>query len=300
MRVEHLLLVLSIAGLSACGTVSSNSPHSGAACRDCPEMVGVPAGVFTMGAPDNEQGRFDEEGPTHSVRIAAFELSAAPITRAQYAAFVSDTGREDPPNCSAMNDEGEWRATAGLNWRNPGFTQTDNDPVVCVSWQDAQDYARWLSARAGKIYRLPSEAEFEYAARARAATAFPWGAEAGDVCAHANGFDRAAGRQHPDWPSLACDDGYANTAPVRAFPANAFGLYGMTGNVFQWTQDCFRDSYAGAPTNGSAWDQQDCAAGVIRGGSWLNGPRGLRAAMRDRDRRQDRYTNIGLRIARSL
>lgn len=264
-------------------------------------MVTVPAGVFVMGAPPAEAGRFDEEGPTREVRIAAFALSEAPITRAQYAAFVDSTGRRDASDCSAMTEAGEWRATPGLNWRNPGFEQSDDDPVVCVSWNDAQAYAAWLSARTASTYRLPTEAEFEYAARAGARTAFPWGAEAGgDVCTRANGFDLSAKRGHPDWASFECDDGYAHTAPVRAFPANAFGLYGMTGNVFQWTQDCFHDSYAGAPADGSAWVSAPCEARVIRGGSWLNSARGLRAAMRDRDRQQDRYANIGIRVARSL
>ena len=152
-----------------------------------------------------------------------------------------------------------------------------------MSWDDAQAYVAFLSARTGRTYRLPSESEFEYAARAGAATTFPWGDEAGDVCAHANGFDFAAKRNHPDWTSLECHDGFAFTAPVRTFPANAFGLYGMTGNVFQWTEDCFHDSYEGAPADGSAWTSPNCSVCAIRGGSWLNGARGLRAAMRDRD-----------------
>lgn len=263
-------------------------------------MAVAPAGAFVMGAPENEAGRFPEEGPQHDLRIAAFAISQAPITRGEYAAFVRATNRPDSAACALMDNEGNWRATPGLSWRNPGFEQTDDHPVVCVSWDDAQAYAAWLSTRTGRTYRLPSEAEFEYAARAGATTTFPWGDEAGDVCAHANGFDLAAKRNHPDWNSLECDDGFAFTAPVRAFPANAFGLYGMTGNVFQWTQDCFYDSYAGAPADGSAWTSGDCSVRAIRGGSWLNGARGLRAAMRDRDPQHSPYANIGIRVARSL
>lgn len=285
--------------LGACAAPARPAVDAFADCSDCPEMVVAPAGAFVMGAPDDENGRFDEEGPTREVRVAAFALSRTPITRSQYAAFARATGRPNPPDCSSMTDAGEWRATPGLSWRNPGFEQGDDHPVVCVSWDDAHAYASWLSARTGRAYRLPSEAEFEYAARAGAATTFPWGAEPGDVCAHANGFDLAARREHPDWPGLDCDDGYPHTAPATSHPANVFGLYGMTGNVFQWTEDCFHDSYAGAPRDGAPWVTEHCATRVIRGGSWLNSARGLRAAMRDRDRPQDRYTNIGIRVART-
>src|SRR5262249_39835381 len=174
-------------------------------------------------------------------------------------------------------------------------------PVVCVSWDDARAYADWLSTKTGKPYRLLSESEFEYVARAGSTATFPWGASADDLCAHANSFDLTAKRAHPDWPSASCDDHYALTSPVGVFPANAFGLYDATGNVYQWTADCFIEGgYTGAPTDGSARTKDGCVARVIRGGSWLNGWRGLRAAMRDRDRQQDRYTNIGIRIAREL
>jgi len=282
--------------LAACASVDTQYD---ADCSHCPEMVAVASGAFIMGAPADEDGRFEEEGPQHTVRIAGFYASRTPVTRAQYAAFVAMTDRKDPAACNTMSDAGEWHGTPGLNWRAPGFEQSDTHPVVCVSWEDAQAYVRWLSNRTGETYRLLTEAEFEYAARAGSQTTFPWGAEPGDVCARANGFDLAAKRGHPDWPSLACDDGYAYTSPVAHFPANRFGLHDMTGNVFQWVEDCFTDSYAGAPVDGTAQAVTACQARVIRGGSWLNGPRGLRAAMRDRDRQQDRYTNVGFRVARS-
>ncbi len=287
--------------LVACaGTVDVAPGEPFRDCADCPAMLVVPAGEFVMGSPEGENGRFEEEGPTHAVRVAAFAVSETPITRHQYEMFVRATGRDHAPSCNAMSDAGEWTETRGLTWRSPGFEQADDHPVVCVSWDDAQAYAQWLAARTGRRYRLLSESEFEYAARAATTTAFPWGAEVGEACAHANGFDLAAKRLHPDWPSFACDDGYAHTAPVEAFPANAFNLRGLTGNVYQWVQDCFHDGYVGAPEDGAAWDGEPCEARVIRGGSWLNGARGLRAAMRDRDPQSSRYTNIGLRVARSL
>jgi formylglycine-generating enzyme required for sulfatase activity len=198
-----------------------------------------------------------------------------------------------------MSAEGRWVSTPGLSWSNPGFDQAADHPVVCVSWEDARAYAQWLTERTGRKYRLLSEAEYEYIARAGSTTAFAWGASAQDMCAHANGFDRTARTAHPDWGDAACEDGYVYTAPVRAFPPNAFGVYGAVGNVFQWTEDCFVEGgYVGAPTDGSARTVEGCVLRVIRGGSWLNSSRGLRAAMRDRDRPGDCYTNVGFRVAR--
>ena len=265
-------------------------------------MVVVPAGRFLMGSPASEPGRFEEEGPQHTVTLERpFAVSRAPITRQQYERFIRASNSPDTNGCAEMSDDGKWVKTAGLSWQNPGFQQTSDHPVVCVSWDEATAYAQWLSARSGHAYRLLSEAEFEYVARAGATTAFPWGSSERDICAHANSFDATARRAHPDWPGADCDDGYANTAPADAFPSNAFGLYGATGNVFQWTADCWIDGgYADASARASARGTASCAQRIIRGGSWLNGWRGLRAAMRDRDRPQDRYTNIGIRVAREL
>ncbi len=255
-----------------------------------------------MGSPASEAGRFEDEGPQHAVSLAqSFAVSRTPVTRAQYESFVQTTRRSDASACASMDDDGRWIRTSGLSWRNPGFEQAADHPVVCVSWEDARAYAQWLSATSGKTYRLLSEAEFEYVARAGATTAFAWGASEHDICAHANSFDTAAKLAHPEWPGADCDDGYVNTAPVEAFPANAFGIHGATGNVFQWTEDCFVEGgYTDVPTDGSARTSEGCTVRVIRGGSWLNSWRGLRAAMRDRDRQQDRYTNVGFRVARSL
>jgi formylglycine-generating enzyme required for sulfatase activity len=299
-------LLVSCASVTAC--VRSGTLGSGdSAFRDCvacPEMLVISPGSFVMGSPATEAGRFEEEGPQHAVTIAhSFAVSRTPITRAEYDVFVRITQRGDPSGCASMSVEGRWISTPSLSWKNPGFDQTTEHPVVCVSWEDAQAYAQWLTGRTGRAYRLLSEAEYEYIARAGATTAFAWGASGEDICTHANGFDASARSSYPDWPAAACDDGYVHTAPVRAFPANAFGLFGTVGNVFQWTEDCFVEGgYAGAPTDGSARTSartvEGCGLRVIRGGSWLNSSRGLRAAMRDLDRQGDRYTNVGFRIAR--
>lgn len=265
-------------------------------------MVVIPPGRFLMGSPTTEAGRFDDESPQHTVTVERpFAVSRAPITRGEYERFIRASHRQDTDGCAEMNNDGRWVKTAGLSWQSPGFEQTRDHPVVCVAWDEAKGYAQWLSSRSGHAYRLLSEADFEYIARAGATTAFPWGPSERDICAHANSFDAAARRAHPDWPAADCDDGYANTAPIYAFPSNAFGLYDATGNVFQWTADCYAEGgYALASASGATRDATTCTQRIIRGGSWLNGWRGLRAAMRDRDRPQDRYTNIGIRVAREL
>ena len=269
-------------------------------CVECPELIVVPPGSGVMGSPLSETGRFEDEGPQHAVTLdRPFAVSRTPVTRAQFEIFVRATQRTDPTGCASVSAEGQWDKTSGLSWCNPGFDQTAEHPVVCVSWEDSQAYATWLSKRTGRTYRLLSEAEYEYMARAGSTTVFAWGASDQDLCAHANGFDASARRAHPDWPAAACDDGFPFTAPVCAFPANAFGVCDAVGNVFQWTEDCFlTGGYAGAPTDGSPRTAEGCELRAIRGGSWLNSSRGLRVAMRDRDRQGDAYTNVGFRIAR--
>jgi formylglycine-generating enzyme required for sulfatase activity len=252
-------------------------------CTVCPEMVAIPPGSFQMGSPASEKERADDEGPVHEVHIHyAFSVSKYPITRREWKAFVKETGHKDPSECP----------------RNP---QTDDDPVVCVSWQDAQDYAAWLSTKSGQHYRLLSEGEYEYVNRAGSATAYWWGASPEAQCEHANGADAAAKKEYPDWIyAAACNDGFAHASPVGHFPPNAFGLYDTTGNVYSWTQDCYHESYKGAPADGSAWGGGDkgCTGGwVVRGGSWVTDPARLRAASRNAHSSGD--GNVGFRVARS-
>ena len=215
--------------------------------KDCPEMIVIPAGAFTMGSPATEQGRFDNEGPQHMVTIAKpFAVSKFDVTFADWDACVSVGG------CPQVTDTGLGR---------------DTKPVINVSWDDAQQYVAWLSKMTGQPYRLLTEAEWEYAARAGTTTAYYWGDEIGKGNANCNG----CGSQ---WDNQ-------QTSPVGSFAANQFGLYDMAGNVWQWVQDCYHDNYNGAPTDGSAWTSGDCSRRVVRGGSWYNIPRVLRSAYRD-------------------
>jgi formylglycine-generating enzyme required for sulfatase activity len=183
------------------------------------------------------------------------------------------------------------------SWHNPGFAQGGTHPVVCVSFDDATAYIAWVAKKTGKLYRLLSEAEFEYAARGRTAPGvyprFWFGDDEKELCRYGNFLDQKAGN------SSACNDGYDRTSPVGHYVLNAFGLYDMFGNAWQWTADCRNDSYNNAPADGSAWITGNCRVHMLRGGTWNQGPIGVRAARRVWD---DGTPNVdgGLRVARTL
>ena len=269
-------------------------------CAECPEMVVIPPGEFVMGSPEGEEGRDSDEGPQHAVRIARpFGLGKYEVTRAEFAAFARETAHE-ASGCLAYTG-GEWKQDASKSWRDPGYEQTDRDPVACVSWDDAKAYLAWLSRQAGTTYRLASESEWEYAARANTTTARFWGEGADRGCGYANAHDRTSKRENGfDWTHHDCDDGYVQTAPAGSFAANAFGVHDMLGNVSEWTEDCWNGSYEGAPADGSAWRSGDCGPRVLRGGSWVNWPRVVRAAGRGRGGFGSRGDFLGFRVARTL
>jgi len=279
-------------------------------CPDvCPEMVMVPPGEYAMGSPPTEPGRFDSESPQHRVAIGyALAVGRYDITRGEFAAFARATGyRADDAGCFTVNSSGTAaRRNAGATWRQPGFAQTARDPVVCVDFDDAGAYVAWLSRRTGHAYRLLSEAEYEYAERAGTTTAFWWGDAATSACGYANGADLDAKAstgwtaRFPDRTVISCHDGYVFTSPVGSFRPNAFGLYDMTGDVWSWLADCWNDSYAGAPTDGSANLAGDCGRRSLRGGSWTYDSRILRSANRDRVTTDARLVDIGFRVARTL
>lgn len=234
--------------------------------RDCPEMIVVPSGTFLMGSPESEPGRARNEGPRHRVTLSRpFALSIHPVTFDEWDACVAVGG------CRAAPDSGFGRGTR---------------PVTNVTWDDAQAYVRWLSLMTGRDYRLPSEAEWEYAARAGTATAFWWGDELGTGNANC----------------VVCGTPWDNrsTSPVGSFRANPFGLHDMTGNVWQWVEDCLHPSYEGAPADGSAWTSGDCSLRGDRGGSWISQVSNLRIAFRGSYNAGSRNYSLGIRVARTL
>ena len=254
-------------------------------CPNCPLMRVIPAGSFLMGSSDREAGHQRAEGPQHRVGFARpFAMAVYDVTRAQFAMFARETGFVSDSKC---------------NWRSPAprghpLNQTDNDPVVCISYSDAEAYAKWLSSKSGHNYRLPTEAEWEYAARAGSSTTRPWGnANARDFANY--GTDQccaafAAGR-----------DRWLYTSPVGSLRPNAFGLYDMLGNVWQRTEDCGHADYSGAPSDGSAWlTGGDCTTRIVRGGAWLASLDLLRSAARAADPADFRKSDIGFRVVRSL
>ncbi len=256
-------------GTSAPALAPAPSRQAGEAFSDAlssggqgPEMVVIPGGRFRMGCVSG-QDCFDRESPVHDVTIPrAIAVSKYQVTFEDYDRFTA-------PN--RVDDEGWGRGRR---------------PVINVSWNDAQEYVVWLSRQTGSEYRLLSEAEWEYAARAGTATAYSWG--------------NAIGNNRANCSSCGSQWDGSQTAPVGSFSANAFGLHDMHGNVWEWVEDCWNGSYAGAPSDGSAWQSGDCSARVLRGGSWLNLPRDLRSALRLRLTSGYRFNYNGFRVARTL
>ena len=270
-------------------------------CATCPEMVVLPAGRFTMGSPPNETGRSDHEGPQHIVTIAQpFAVGRLAVTVDQFAAFAADTRHDMGSTCRTL-EGGKTEERQGRSWRDPGFAQTGSHPVACINFGDAEAYVEWLSAKSGKTYRLLTEAEWEYAARAGTTTRFSFGDDEKNLCRYGNGADVSARRSIPGLgQSATCSDGYAYTAPGGTFLPNAFGLYDMHGNLRQWTQDCGHASYAGAPADGSAWTSADCTTRIQRGGAWGYRPANLRSAYRDGIEPALRRSFTGFRVARTF
>jgi formylglycine-generating enzyme required for sulfatase activity len=265
--LRALLVAIGLLGLALPAAAQTGGGARLRDCPECPEMTVVPAGRFTMGTPANERGRDEAEGPQHDVSVGAFMLGVHPVTFEEWDACVAAGG------CNGyLPDDQDWGRA--------------RHPVITASWDDAQSYVRWLSERTGRNYRLPSEAEWEYAARAGTTTVYWWGDEIG--YGHANCTD--CGGQ---W------DGQ-QTQPVGSFPANPFGLHDMLGNVWQWVEDCWNDGYLGAPDDGSAWTIGNCRARVIRGGGWDNNQFSLRSGGRLWAFSGQRSIDIGFRVARAV
>jgi formylglycine-generating enzyme required for sulfatase activity len=265
-------------------------------CDECPEMVAIPGGSFVMGSPAGQPGRVDAEGPQHTVKVRTFAIGKYDVTIEQFAIFLRQTGYQPAP-CDRYLE---------MSWNSPGhglayppfFTLPPLWPAICLNWTDAHAYVDWLNAkvrartgrqRAGP-YRLPSEAEWEYAARGGTTGARWWGEEIGTENANCNGCGtKWNGRE---------------LAPAGTFGPNAFGIYDVLGNVWQWVEDCWNESYVGAPTDGTAWLNGDCDKRVMRGGAWSTLPAFVRSAARthgdENGRDFDYSAYAGFRVARTL
>ncbi|HRE22353.1 MAG TPA: formylglycine-generating enzyme family protein, partial [Rhabdaerophilum sp.] len=237
-------------------------------------LVVVPKGEFRMGSPEGEKDRDADEGPVRTVTIAQpFAVGRYEVTRGQFRAFVRATGHA--------------QSGTPCKWDSPGIEQADDHPVVCVDWNDAQAYVAWLSKVTGRTYRLLSEAEWEYAARGVTSASAPhprfhFGDSEGSLGTYAWFSGNSGSRTHP----------------VGGKQPNGWGLYDMHGNVWEWVQDCYVDSYNGAPIGGAVRDGAATCTRVVRGGSWINPPRGLRATDRDGGAPDYRDTDLGFRVVR--
>ncbi len=291
MRFYPTLLACAALLLGACAALPPE--HMPRDCNICPETVVIPAGHYLMGTPADydESWSLAREGPQHAVTIVRpFAIGRFEVTRAEN----GETG----DGCHDWNGQ-TWVSTPGRNWRHPGFPQTDRDPVVCVSWDDANAYARWLSAKTGMAWRLPSEAVWEYAARAGTTTRRYWGDGLDAACAYANFSDLTLRLAFNPAPVDRCADGYVHTAPVGSLKPNAWGLHDMLGNAWEWTTDCWHEGYIGAPTDGSARAEPECERRVNRGAGWNSNPRHLRVSNRGNYAGIYRYNIIGFRLVRS-
>ncbi|MDB6083626.1 MAG: hypothetical protein JWN43_1507 [Gammaproteobacteria bacterium] len=287
--------------------ISSTEPESGSPdkgstvirdCPNCPAMTIVPAGRFKQGSPRAGGDVSPMETPQHWVSFhRPFALSTNAVTVDEFSQFIAATGR-DMQGCDTY--DGAWKHQPDKSWQDPGFVQTGAHPVTCVSWGDADAYAKWLSAKTGYRYRLPSASEWEYAARAGGEAVQPWSTNGAGACASANVADQSAARRYPGWQSFACDDGFIHTSPVGSFKANSFGLNDMLGNVFQWTADCWHADYGGAPVDGSARTDGDCAVRELRGGSWFTTPEFVRASYRNHFGVNYRASSVGIRLVRDI
>ena len=297
------------------------------------EMVALPGGSYQMGSSGG--GWYDNEKPAHAVTVPAFRMGRHEVTVGQFRQFVKATryrtdaerNADGKRGCRIFTGDGaDW--TPGGSWRNPGFPVSDDQPVVCVSWNDTQAFIAWLTEQTGESYRLPSEAEWEYAARAGSAAKYHFGDNESLLCRYGNHADTSSDLA---WHNESCSDGVGEqTANVGRYRPNGFGLHDMHGNVWEWVQDCYNDRYFAyyykrrsyrnslrdlggglvqdsyddsslrAPDDGRAWLEGHCNWRVIRGGGWISPPRDLRSALRNWNARPYRLNALGFRLVQDV
>jgi len=286
-------------------------------CPTCPIMIDLPAGTFLMGTAvadrltDPRTGKpATSDGPQHAVSInSGFAIGKYEVTVEQFAAFVTATGHQTSGPCMEFSPEASFTISEEVDWNKPGFEQSGDSPVGCVSFLDARAYTDWLSDTTGENYRLPTEAEWEYAARAGSTGPYHWGNDRAKACTYANvrspGAHTISKRQLESdrTDGFPCDDGSPLSSPAGTFQPNDFGLHDVQGNAWEWVEGCNHKDYNGAPTDGSAWldeiDAKDgCQFGVIRGGSYLNLVERSTVTVRAGRPQNGGATNMGFRIAR--
>ena len=275
-----------------------------------PQMAVVPHGAFTMGAPEDETDATKNERPQHPIRFdRGFAMSIHEVSVGEFRRFIAATGyrtRAERRGYSMAYDErsNNFSRRSGVDWRSDytGAPAADGLPVLHVSAKDAEAYVQWLAEQSGYLYRLPSEAEFEYALRAGNAGRYPWGhgEPPSGIANTTGGLDRSPGGR--DWKNAfgGYGDGYWGPAPVGRFSANAWGLHDLAGNVSEWVADCWHDSYRRAPQDGSAWVNPGCRDQVIRGGSWASSPAQTRSAWRAPSQVDTTNAKVGFRVVRDL
>jgi len=262
-------------------------------------FVEIPAGEFTFGS---STGDIDERD-VKQISVASFSMASTEVTRGQFAAFVADTGYissaeskdETVPGCYSYNADGAFSQRQNGSWQDLGFAQTDDHPVSCVSIKDALAFIDWLNKNDTRVsYRLPTEIEWEYAAKAQSGARWHWGNNAANQCGFANGADLSLADLFAKRTHVQCDDGFQFTAPVASFKANRFGLFDMGGNVWEWTSSCY--THADYKSK-QPWPDQICAYHVLKGGSFINPPRMLRHANKDKAIPTHRLVDDGFRLA---
>ena len=252
----------------------------------------VPGGEFRMGDLAGV-GQKDEQ-PVRSVTVSGFWMMETEVTVGMFQRFVEESGYDIPGGCGYFFDG--WKLDSDLTWASPGFSQSSGHPVTCVSWRDAMAFGHWLSQETGLEFALPNESQWEYAARAGSRSLYAHGNISDLLCQQANGADRRALGDYPDFDVNDCDDGYARTAPVASYPANGWGLYDMTGNVWEWIADCWPADYALVPRDGSAFAGGDCERRGYRGGAYGDVPFYLRVSLRNRGYPDERRDDVGFRM----
>ncbi len=281
-------------------------------CEDCPRVVVIPTGTFTMGTLVGAYEVNEESGEGPPIRITisnAYAIGETEVTIGQFKAFVKATGYNAGAGCDVIKDGGfeDPKAT----WRNPVQPKRakDNHPVSCIDFAASVAYADWLSELTGHRYRLPSEAEWEYAARAGSTAPRPWGANNSFegvsislTCEHANAYDGESQKEYTfAWPYARCNDGYADVAPVASFAKSDYGLYDTMGNLWERVQDCYTASYWGRPRDENAWEWiGGCERRVVRGGGWYSRPTNVRPARRASGSVDGRGNDLGFRVVREL